>query len=303
MNNGTTVTEKKYPLQTFKIKRTTKTIGVDCYLFAPERTDNSCSPLELHNGFSRFLFTIVDKSTPSTTVTPKANIPSRDLACIKLKTDIAMQQYFLGGTPAVSAGDDNIFANSPAFTQKLFCNSYKGKTPAEVLLGNPQEKENLLKTKQWLQANVEKYPKNKEQIVAIDDALKLLEIGELQNAPSTPASSSVLSIYKTEYKHMSQKNEQGHTLVYSIDITFDASKNYPFTVEITNCFAPIEVLSTGQHRPIMNQATHTVKSSIALSDNEWVGLITHLSQVKTYFELTNFRPLYQMAQEYSYQNS
>ena len=304
MNNA--VIEKKYPLQTYKIKRTNKTLGVDYYLFAPERTDNSCSPLELHNGFSRFLFTLVDKSAPDVTVTPKANIPIKDLACIKQKTDIAMYLYFVGSShPTNQDDEENLFANSPAFTKKLLSNNYKGKTPAEVLIENPQEKENLIKTKQWLQANIEKFPRNKEQIEAIDDALNLLEIGELQGSPSSShatSRSSVLSLYKTEYKHMSQKNEQGYSLVYSISITFDASKNYPFTVEITNCFAPIKTLPSGQRHPVMEEATHKTKSSMALSDCEWVDLITHLMDVKKCFQVTNFKPMVQMAQEFSYQN-
>ena len=100
---------------------------------------------------------------------------------------------------------------------------------------------------------------------------------------------------------MTQKNEKGDTLVYSINIVFDPSKNYPFIVEISNCFAPIEVMSTGQHRPVMQKATHMTKSSIALTDSEWVGLITHLSDIKGYFELTNFRDLLTLAKNYSYQ--
>lgn len=295
------VKEKKYPLQTCVVRRTTKTLGVDCYLFAPTEDDTSCSPLELHNGFSRFLFTIVDKSNPSANVTPRANIPARDIPCIMQRTNLAMQALFLGNSPSVQNNDDSSLLDSPAFTQKLFDNLHKGKTPAEVLIENPQEKENLLKTKAWLQANIDNYPKNKNQIVAIDDAIQLLEIGELQATPAAPTSSSARDIYRTEYKHMSQKDEQGNTLVYAISITFDASKNYPFVVEISNCFAPIEVLTTGQHRPIMEKATHKAKSSIALSDSEWVGIIDQLYNVKTYFELTNFKPLYGLAQSYSYQ--
>ena len=299
MNNNE-VKEKKYPLQTCKIKRTSKTLGVDFYLFAPTEEDNSCSPLELHNGFSRFLFTIVDKSNPSVNVTPRANIPSGDIACIKLKTELAMQAYFLGGNTDSNSNEENDFKSRPAFTQKLLFGNGKGKTPAEILIANPQEKDNLLQTRAWLLPNVDKYPANKLQIEAIDDAIALLEIGELQESSAPPSGVIVRPIYKTEYKHMSQKNEQGNTLVYSISIMFDSSKNYPFTIEITNCFAPIEILPSGQHRPVMNKATHAVKSSIALTDNEWVDMIYHLTDVKQYFELTNFKPLWGIAQKYSY---
>ena len=299
------MSEKKYPLQTYKIKRTTKTLGVDFNLFAPAEDDDSCSPLEMHNGFSRFVCTIIDKSNPAACVTPRANIPWRDLAGIKLKTEIAMQAYFLGGTrEAISDDEQGIAQDGPAFTQKILLGSFKGKTPAEILIGNPQEKSNLLKTRDWLASNMETYPANKAQVQAIDEAVKLLEIGELQGAPAASnAPSSVLSIYKTEYKHMSQKNEQGNTLVYSINIIFDATKNYPFTMEISNCFAPIEVLPSGQHRPVMAKATHLTKSSMAMSDSEWIGLIYHLVDRKRDFELTNFRPLLNRAYSNSYQGN
>lgn len=298
--------EVKYPLQAFKVKRTTKTLGVDSYLSAPDGSEKSCSPLELHNGYSRFLFTLVDKSNAGVTVTPRANIPARDIPCIELYSRIAAKEYLLGNTAAGSEEkEEGDLCNSPAYTQKILMGTYKGKTPAEILIANPKEKENLLQTKKLLSDNVDKFPANKFQIKAIEDAISLLEIGELQSGtPSAPkTSSSVKTIYKTEYKHMSQKNEKGDTLVYSISITFDASKNYPFNVEITNCFAPIEVLQSGQHRPIMNKATHMTKSSLALSDSEWISLIDHISSLKKYFELTNFKPLLTVAQNNSYQHN
>lgn len=309
MNNNEVATAAiRYPVQAFKVKRTTKTLGVDAHLFAPQDDDLSSSPLELHNGFSRFVFTIVDKSNPSSVITPKANIPCRDIDCIKLKTEIAMQEYFSGGTIAstgtIQDNDEHVLKTGPAFTQKLLDNNFRGKTPAEVLIADPNAKEGLLRTKQWLQQNLSQYPKNASQIQAIDDAIMLFDMGELQDVTTDkqPATSSVLEIYKTEYKHLKQTNEQGNSLVYSIQVVFDKSKDYPFTIEITNCFAPIEVLPTGQHRPIMKKATHMAKSSMALSDNEWVGLISHIARVKEYFELTMFRPLFTKAMALAYPN-
>lgn len=293
---------KNYPWQAASIKRMKKVLGVDAQLYAPTEED-SASPLELHSGFSRFLVTIVDKSG-ETTVTPKANIPCRDIDAIKLKTDIAMQNYLVGNSQ-VDPSESSEFVNSPAYTQQLAFGSYKGKTPAEILIDDPKEKDNLLKQKDFLQKNAEKFPANKKQIVAIDDAVKLLEIGELSASvkPAATANSSVISIYKTEYKHFSQKNERGDSLIYSISIIYDKTKNYPFICEISNCFAPVEILPGGQHRPIMSKATNLAKSSMAMSDTEWVSLITHLTKLKEYFELTNFRPMLNMAENCARQNA
>ena len=290
-------TKKRYPYQVYSVKRQSKVLGVDALLFTP--TENDPSPLELHSGFSRFLFTIVDK-TSSTTVTPRANIPCRDVDYIKLATDTAMQSYLLG-TNDQGGGNDEL-VNRPAFTQKLTSNLFKNQTPAEVLIAHPEDKSKLLDTKKWLEANLAKYPINKRQIEAIDDALQLLEIGELTSAVPPIKNASAFPIYKTEYKHFSEKDKQGNSLIYSISITYDGSKNYPFTCEITNCFAPIEVMPGGTHRPVMKQATHMTKSSMTMSAAEWVGLITHIAKVKEYFEITNFRSLFGKAQEYDAQN-
>ena len=289
--------KKRYPYQTYSVKRQSKVLSVEALLFTP--TDNDPSPLELHSGYSRFLFTLIDK-TSSTTVTPKANIPCGDISIIKARTDIAMYSYLLGASAQSSVNDE--LYNRPAFTQKLASTLFKNQSPAEALIADPANKSKLLDTRKWLESNLSKYPNNKKQIDAIDDAIQLFDIGELTGAGAPAKSASSFPIYKTEYKHFSEKDKQGNSLIYSISIIYDGSKNYPFICEITNCFAPIEVMPGGTHRPVMKQATHMTKSSIAMSDAEWVGLITHISNVKQNFELTNFRNLYSKAQEYDAQN-
>jgi len=59
---------------------------------------------------------------------------------------------------------------SPAYTTAISAGKLKGKTPAELLLENPQENKPLLiHQKAWLESNLAKYPRNKSQIEAIED--------------------------------------------------------------------------------------------------------------------------------------
>lgn len=290
------MSENRYPKQAYAIKRQTKVMSVEAHLFSP--TKESAPPLELHSGFSRFLVTIIDKST-STTYTPRANIPALDIPAILEKTKFAMQDYFLGPVPSDSNND---FHSSAAFTQKLLAGVHKGKTPAEVLLANPEERDNLLKTKQWLEANLSKFAGNKAQIDAIQEAVTLLDIGELSEGTPVPSNTSSKIIYKRDYKHFSERDERGNYLIYSISITYDRSKNYPFTCEISNCFAPIEIGPTGTHHPNMKMASHPSKSSLAMSDEEWFSLITHLSNIKNHFEEMKFSDLFTKAEALDEEN-
>ena len=276
-----------YPWQTFAARRQTKVLSVEAYLSAPG--DDAASPLELHSGFSRFLLTIIDKDKKPT-ATPKANIPCRDLSVIVRRSEEAIRMLV---EKESSTDETNDLGTSAAYKQTLMFGVHKGKTPAEVLLKNPGDKEALLKDKKWLESNLSKFPANKAQIDAIDDAITLLEIGELN--PVSVFAPKGIKIYKTEYKHFSEKDSEGNHLIYAISMYFDPAKKNPFICEISNCWAPIEIAPTGAHRPIMSQSRGEVKSSIALSEEEWCLMMDRMSSLKTYFELTNFRTLYARA--------
>ena len=202
-----------------------------------------------------------------------ANIPARDLYEIKLKTEIAVTALMTRPlqNSSESAGD---FSNSPAFTVPLMLTAFKGRTAAAVLLENPANKDALLKGKSFLEANLSKYPANKKQIDAIDEAIKLLEIGELSTGASIPqTANNIMTIYEKNCKYKSTTDEKGNKLVYSILITCDPTRNFPFEIAITNCYAPVVSSGNGQTIVKMSEATGLKKGVLAVSDSEWIGWV------------------------------
>ena len=277
----------KYPFQVASIKRTKKVLGVDAKLSTPTNLEK-VSPLELHSGFSRFELTIVDKENNTT---PTANIPAKDVYSILEHSRIALAQILTGKNVV----GDNTSATGLAYTQKLIDKNFKGLTPAEVLIKDASQETNLTNVKNWLAQNVEKYPANRAQINAIDEAIKLLHEGKL-SAKEVNTSASDIEIYKTDYKFKSKKNEKGYNLIYSIDITCDPAKRYPFSVTIMNCFAPVETGAGGQKTIKMTAAENTVKSTLLMGKDEWMILISNLDRVLTMFEQMNFANLFDESQ-------
>lgn len=223
-----------------------------------------------------------------------ANIPVKDLRGIKLKTEIAVRELMLApkGGVANSGNSDELAAN-PAFTTTLMLTAFKGKTPGAILLEDANQKEELLKGKKWLEANLAKYPANKKQVEAIDAAIALLEKGELKDKAVTPTTSSVLEIYKTDCKFKSKKDAQGNNLIYTIAITCDLSRNFPFELSIMNCYAPVVTGSNGQTTIKMSNAINTKKASIVMSETAWLSLIGQAWDTYKDFRSINAAQLFQ----------
>lgn len=284
----------KYPWQITAVKRNKKVLGVDAQLYTPPATD---SPLEMHSGFSRFILTILDGSRGESPVPHKANINVHDVAMIRFKTECAMRNMMERPNPA--AAGSSVSADVPgdvAYTVKLLDKAYRGKTPAEVLIANPAEKDGLLRTRGWLESNLGKYPSNASQIEAIDQAIQLLAIGELAPVSGT-ASITGMTIYETEYKFFTTKNDKGYNAIYQISVICDPEKNYPFVVSVTNGFAPVETLPDGRKNIKISAAEGITKASMSLSDAEWYGVVDRMAATKQQFEEMHFKAQFDIAQD------
>lgn len=289
---------KNYPKQIRSILRRGKTLGVDAELYTPiEDNPKDNSPLEMHSGFSRFVFTLIDKDKSGNVVINKANIPANEISYIKKKTELAMQVM---DQMSLSGSSDSKVASGPAYNQKLLINGFKGKTPAEILSADPSQATNLLKGKAWLEANLAKYPNNKGQINAIDEGIKLLKEGKLSKDVST-ASFGPIEIYKVDFKPFTEKDEAGRRRIYGISIYCDPSKNYPFYININNCYAPVGRAPNGALNIAMSQAVNTTKSYIGLSALEWYSLIDRADSTIKLFEEMNFEKQFKISMKYAYQ--
>lgn len=287
----------KYPKQVQAIKRKDKTLAVDAELYNPTENEQT-APLEMHSGFSRFVFTIVDKSGGKT-ITPTANIPATEIAYLKEKTKLAME-ILLKGAKNEPLKSNSMFGNSPAYTVKLTDKKFKGQTPADVLLANPENKSELERIKGWLSDNLAKYPGNATQIGAIEDALSLDSIGELVKTESIQNESNPIELYSSECKFKSTTDEKGRHLIYTISVVCVPGNRYPFAVNIMNCYAPVEDGAGGQKRVKMTEAVNTIKSSVLMTEKEWYSLIDRVSTTLKLFESMTFEDMFKISKKNSF---
>lgn len=284
----------KYPMQVGAIVRTKKTFSIDGLLTLPTQAEYEASskmPLEMHSTFSRFVLTIIDFE--SGTKIAKANLPAGTIAYILKQTELAMETL----ASAKTVENTN---TSLAYTQKLFSKEYGGMTPGEYLLSHPDGKENLEKTSAWLKANLSKYPRNQQQINAIEEAISLFEAGELK-APQSVTGSS-FCVYKDDIKipNISKLDEDGYTFVYNISIQCTPGRNYPFAVNIMNCMAPPIKDESGQSKVELSSAKDKIVNSIMLSEQEWYFLIHRMDRTVNMFEEMNFSKQLNMAKQNAY---
>ena len=289
--------ELKYPNQVYAIKRKDKTLAVDAQLFTPTEGEQ-VSPLEIHSGLSRFVFTIVDKSNGKT-ITPTANIPATEIAYLKEKTKLAMSLLLKEDTKETPS-DDNSFSNSPAYTVKLSDKKFKGQTPAEILLASESNKAELERIRGWLKDNLARYPGNAAQIQAIEQAITLYEIGELVKSENAQTDNSPIELYATEYKFKRTQDENGRNLIYKISVMCTPGNRYPFAINISNCYAPVESGTNGQKRVKMSEAVNVTKSSLLVTEKEWYSLIDRVATTLKLFEDMHFKDMFEIAQKNSF---
>lgn len=278
----------EYPKQIFCIwGGNQSSLSATCELQEPKKT-GIVAPLELHEGnLSRYVLTLLDTSTGAT-IPLIANIPARDVSIISKKTDIAM---FMKESYAPE-GDTNV---SLCYTEEIKFGRCKGKTPASALYEDPGIRSDLEKTKKLLMDNVAKYPSNQRQIDAIEEAILLLDTGEL-NAEPPKANKNKMEIYDRKFKPTRRKNAKGYFLCYNVNITCHFDMDYAWTVTVENYYAP-NVDGKIDHK----QAENRKKGIIRIKDDEWAVCVCQFEDIKHMFETVWFKDLYKRAIELNQQ--
>ena len=283
-------------MQIEAIKRTNKTLGVDANLCLPTAEEYEAErkmPLQMHSNYSRFTLTILEGG-----IGTKANIPASDIDLICEETRLGLEKIL-----DYELNKPSEKKRSVAYTQKLFDKKFSGKTPAEVLLEDPSKKEELLKTRKFLEANISKYKANQYQINAIDDAITLFEKGELDaDGTVNSASTAFFSIYDepTKIPNANKTDKKGNTFVYSISIKCAPDKDYPFIINIMNGMAPVKKDSTGRIVAELSKIEDEQKNSFLLTKKEWVKLSRKMQKTVENFESMYFEKQYRLAQKNSY---
>lgn len=286
------MTDIKYPKEIASVVRT-QTFCVNNELSRATVSDG-CEPLKFYSPYSRFIFSLINENKKSVT----ANVPATEIANIIQRTNYANVKHL-----------DELSKNtshdlSPAYTVKISAGRLKGKTPAEVLLNNPEDKE-LLKTQyKWLSDNLKKYPKNKEQMDAIDDASKLMQAGKLDKENVVTSEAPIL-LYEAYTRPLTSrpKNKSGNTFVYEINIKWYPGEDYPINITIENYYCPVaKDKETGKLIVYASKKEQSTKVNMALSAAEWNNTMYMIQANMRTFEQLSASNCYKEAIETDKQN-
>lgn len=283
-----------YVNQVISIKRPSTTLGIDVYPSSPKDE----APLELHDGFSRFVVTIVDKEH---NIQPTANIPMRDVAGIVYRSKFAFNKLYSEAENVEE--EEQKIPQSAAYTEKIKLRPFVGMTPAEVLIKDAANRGELERLRdEVLAKNADKYAANRKQMAAINDAISLLEGGNLNGEEIKVKKTVPFPIYTVDYKFKSKTNDKGYNLVYNIDITCDVSRKYPFIITVKNFYAPVETNKDGTKNIVTGKAEDNKTAVFRLTDSEYASLIDTIKNTKYHYEELVFKKQFELFQANSYKH-
>lgn len=327
----------KYPKEVYSALTSSKTFSVRGELVAADANKNQ-SPYKVYDGvFSRFVFTIIQKAKGKPTTFPDANISVNEIPGLieaskaaksadtflslpvigqifnLLKETTKLTQrvgdaintiYFMikGVEPPIQQQQQNLDNLGKLAKSVVIANgNYKGKTPFEILVENPDEASGLEKQYNWLSQNVAKYPKNQEQMDAIAEALDLLNRGLLQSVSEDPTNSSRLNLgdvvlYEALPKALiRKKDQQGLCPVYEIGVIWHMNDRYQVEVIISNYKAPVTRSNTGTINPNRQKAQNYVRNSFRLTSSQWFECLYNMQTHMRRFEDLNAQIQFEQA--------
>lgn len=293
---------EKYAMEAVSIKTKKTTLGIETLLYPPGENDK---PLVMHSNFSRMKFTLISKETDKT-FNVWANVPAREIYSIKTVTDAIINSMTTIRLQPVKKENNTSENLSPAYTETIKTGMFKNKTPAEILIKNPNDKVGLENQLVWLKNNLAKYSGNQNQINAILDAFKLMDENKLVD-PKTIIKNDVpelqiIDIYRADIRipHSNKVDQNGNTDVYSMNITYDPNKNYPVTINIANMMAPPIIGENGMVTANLKQAVNKKSCSIPLTERDWINTVNALYNRITEFENAYFPSQWKKAYDLSY---
>ena len=272
----------KYP-KDVAVSRAKQTLSIASYLFKPD-VEKGESPKTLFGHFSRYIFTVINEQKQALA----GNISPLDvIGPITKRSEIAyaeeMRRQINGMAAIATDATTNSEAPTIGRTTAFFAGEFKGKTPVQVLLEHPDGSydQKLQGQFDWLKSNVERYPKNKTLMDAIQDAFRLKNEGKLNGEQPTQAAvpSQSFVVYQSGYRPNMYKGETRNGTqmypVFEIDILWNFGKNYPVDVSITRYFAPVEKKDDGRlnvTKSAMDRAS-LQKNTMHLAADEWIRML------------------------------
>lgn len=245
--------------------------------------ENGSEPLLFHHEtFSRFRVVLINAENKSAV----ANIPVNDLPGIFEAVRMKNFMRYMP-RPAVKGENGGEPSTGPAYTVRIASGSLRGRTPAELLMENPEKNKPLLENQaHWLEQNLKQYPRNQVQIDAIKEALELYQNGKLKKDAAAPVADSN-TIYKTGMRPLvRRKRDDGKSFVYEIEITWREGMPKPVEIEIRNYYAPVVTRENGMLNVLAKEKDSEIRNIFSLSVEDWFWF-EHMAeaQIRTFEDL------------------
>mgnify|MGYP003310523869 CR=1 FL=1 len=279
-----------YPRQIFKSARSTKTLGVDMFL-----SSNCLNPLELHDEFSRFTITILEK------VGDKYNSFAANINPKEVPYIYEMTLKNIGSKDRSDTDEGKPL--SIAYTKTFAFGNLKGKSPAAVLKSQGGY-EALKSQRQFLMDGLSKFRGNQEMIDAIDEAFRLLESGELKDSPIQEASTVSGVIFDSEFRpKRNSMDADGFYKVRRLLITLEPTLNNPYKISIETMKAPIETNPGGLNKILIGQGKEKLSGTIYMTEKEFFQMVDKMDKTLKYYEQMVFNSAFAKAVELDRQQS
>lgn len=246
------------------------------------QTERVQDPLKIFTPWSVFKIALIEKKSSSQKRSVFANIPVNKIAVIERRTACCSQRIVeeeIKGMPQPSAADTNM-PSSLAYTQKLAVGNYqnRGKTPAQILMNNPDGRKNLMETANWLHKNMDRHEGNRKQFDAIREAIELFDAGKLTSISTKDSSCADITVYSAPVRTLSQKNKNNKNLVYDLRVTCNPQRNYPYTIRITNYYAECKGIL-----PVTGTIENKQDISMSLSESDWEDIVDCMRMMKNLY--------------------
>lgn len=286
---------RTYPMQVFSSLRKTQTLSVDASFALPSPDDAKTSYLEGVN-YCAFHVSLIG-GEPRTSVT--GSIPITQVPVLVFRAESTLQRTALlkERKPAQAASSGG--QASAAYTATLLYGPFKGQTPAGVLLANPGNKDEILKSRDFLQSNLEKYPTNAALIAAIEEAVALSDAGKLDatlaGASQSAAPGRSIPVFQIPYGYTPKKkaNAAGERNYFTLRVLLypDRDKSR-WSVELETFFAPVDGNAVQRAK-----ATEVKKMEYSMTDNEFLEMLYAMRDTALCYQMASFPIRYRYACE------
>lgn len=285
----------KYPYDIVSIVRK-KTFSIVPSFVLRDKEDDS--PLKVFKDpFSRFVFTIIENGDAIT-----ANIPIEQLLPMRLKSENCYNKMQdKDSAPAVVGAG----GNSPAYTITFKAGKNKGRTPADILLNEPNGKDILQSEYDWLKSNLEKYPANRTIMSAIEDAAKNVKAGS-GTASAAPAFRPVTVLdvgARPLVRKTKQVNGELYCETYECSVAWDFNNKYPVRVTIQRYYAPFTKEENGLLHVYPNRKEQSTAKThtFDMTADEWMNSLQAMEDARVEFRMLHISAMWKEADKASWE--